>query len=128
MRKGSMNLLTEAEWRIMKLLWRESPQTAKQIINALSDDIDWSPKTIKTLLNRLINKKVLGFKARGRIYEYHPLVKEKDCLKFERHSFLSRVYNGALQPMLIAFLEDHNLSSEEIDELRKILDTEKKSK
>ena len=112
----------------MILLWRESPQTAKQIINTLSNSVDWSPKTVKTLLNRLVNKNVLGFKTKGRFYEYYPLVKEEDSLKFERYSFLSRVYNGALKPMLISFLEDNKLSSEEIDELRKILDKEKKAK
>ena len=123
-----MPKISAAEWRIMKLLWRESPQAAKQMINTLSDSVDWSPKTIKTLLNRLVNKKVLGFNIKGRIYEYYPLFKEEDCLKIERYSFLSRVYNGALKPMLIAFLEDNKLSREEIEELKKILDKEYKAK
>ena len=112
----------------MKLLWRENPQTAKQLINSLSGSVDWSPKTAKTLLNRLIKKKVIDFNLSGRVYEYYPLFKEEDCLKYERYSFLSRVYNGALKPMIVAFLEENNLSSEEIDELKKILDQESKSK
>ena len=112
----------------MKLLWRESPQTAKQLITSLSDSVQWSPKTVKTLLNRLVKKNVLGFNTSGRIYEYYPLSKEEDCLKFARNSFLNRVYNGALKPMLVAFLEDDKLSGEEIKELKKILDEEGKEK
>ena len=110
----------------MKLLWQKSPQTAKQLIEKLKSSVDWSPKTIKTLLNRLVNKCVLGFTTKGRIYEYHPLFTEDECMQVERNSFLKRVYNGALTPMLVAFLEDSKLTNEEIEELKKILDEESK--
>ena len=99
----------------MKLLWQKSPQTAKQLIDKLKSSVEWSPKTIKTLLNRLVNKRVLGFTSKGRIYEYHPLFTEDECKQFERNSFLKRVYNGALKPMLVAFLEENKLSNEEIE-------------
>lgn len=112
----------------MKLLWRESPQTARQLIDSLSGSVVWSPKTVKTLLNRLVNKKVIDFNLSGRVYEYYPCYKEEDCLKFERNSFLSRVYNGALKPMLAAFLEEYKLTPNEIEELKSILDEESKAK
>jgi len=110
----------------MKLLWQKSPQTAKQLIEKLKNSVDWSPKTIKTLLNRLVNKSVLGFTTKGRIYEYQPLYTEEECRQYERYSFLKRVYNGALKPMLVAFLEENELTNEEIEELKKILDEESK--
>ena len=110
----------------MKLLWKKNPQTAKQIIDQLKGSVEWNPKTIKTLLNRLVNKEVLDFTKKGRIYEYHPLYSEEECRQNERNSFLKRVYNGALKPMMVAFLEENELSNEDIEELKKILDKESK--
>jgi BlaI family penicillinase repressor len=120
--------ISEAEWRIMKLLWQKNPQTAKELIPKLPDSVKWSPKTVKTLLNRLVNKKVLDFHTKGRIYEYFPNYTEEECLENERNSFLSRIYNGALKPMLVAFLEDNKLSKKDIEELKRILNEERTKK
>ena len=114
--------IAESEWRIMKILWQKSPMTAKQIIQSLVDSVHWNPKTVKTLLNRLVKKKALGFSKEGRTYNYYPLVSADECANAERQSFLSKVYSGALQPMLAAFLKDEHLSTEEIVELKRILD------
>lgn len=112
----------QSEWRVMKVLWEESPLTANDVVEKLTDDVSWTPKTIKTLLNRLVKKEALGFTKDGRLYRYHPLVEEADCVRAERSSFLSRVYGGALSPMLAHFIEDEDLNAEEINELRSILE------
>ncbi len=118
--------ISESEWQVMKVLWASAPQTGNQVVDALADSSAWSPKTIKTLLNRLVKKKALGFEKQGRSYSYYPLVREEDCARAETRSFLKRVYGGALQPMLASFLEDERLSPEEIDELKRILDEKKR--
>lgn len=118
--------ISEAEWQVMRVLWASAPQTGNQVVEALADSTAWSPKTIKTLLNRLVKKKALGFEKQGRSYSYYPLVREEDCARAETRSFLKRVYGGALQPMLASFLEDERLSPEEIDELKRILDEKKR--
>ena len=114
--------ISEAEWRVMKILWAKSPRTANEVVDELSAAIRWSDKTIKTLINRLMKKGALGFKRQGRMYLYHPRVAEVDCARAEGRSFLKRVYGGALTPMLAAFLEEHRLSRSEIEELKRILD------
>lgn len=106
----------------MKVLWARSPATANEVVEALSDTTDWQPKTIKTLLSRLVGKKALGFQKTGRAYAYYPLVDERECVRAERRSFLRRVYDGAMTPMLAEFLEDEELSPEDIADLRRILD------
>ena len=113
--------ISESEWQVIKILWDKAPMTANQLVDVLSENTNWKPKTIKTLLNRLVNKNVLGFDIEGRTYNYYPIVTKTECAQTERHSLLNRVYDGALKPMLAAFLEDGNLSSDEINELRKIL-------
>jgi len=114
--------ISEAEWQVMKRLWASSPSTANNIVEALSAKTNWKPKTIKTLLNRLVKKKALGYQKKGREYHYYPLVNETECVKAESHSFLQRVYDGFAKPMLAAFLENGDLSPEDIEELKRILD------
>ena len=114
--------ISESEWQVMRVLWVKAPRTANEVVEALSGTTTWKPKTIKTLINRLVNKKALGFKKKGRAYDYYPLVDEPACVKAESRSFLRRVYGGALTPMLAHFLEDADLSPDEIEELRRILD------
>lgn len=114
--------ISEAEWEVMKILWAKSPLAANQVIESLSDSIDWKPKTVKTLISRLVKKNAVGFTQDNRIYYYYPLVDEDECLKAESQSFLNSVYGGALKPMLINFLREEKLSMEEIEELKRILD------
>jgi BlaI family penicillinase repressor len=113
--------ISEAEWEIMKLCWNRSPQSAQEIIEALSSQAVRHPKTVKTLLNRLVKKGALGFKKEGRAYLYEPLVAEKDCVAAESNSFLDRVFGGSLQPLLTHFVENRKLSSAEIAELKRLL-------
>jgi BlaI family penicillinase repressor len=105
----------------MQVLWRSAPATAGDVIDALAGSARWKPKTVKTLLGRLVAKKAVGFRNRGRAYEYYPLVTEKACARHERRSLLRRVYRNALVPMLAAFIEDEALSPEQIAELRRVL-------
>ena len=116
--------ISESEWRVMKVLWKKSPLTASEIIDWLKGTTRWNPKTVKTLLNRLVSKNALGFQKDGRAYHYFPTISEAEYTRAERRSFLNKVYNGALQPMLAAFIEDQDLSSEDIHELKKILENE----
>jgi BlaI family penicillinase repressor len=113
--------ISEAEWEVMKICWGKSPVTSQEVIDALSVHQKWHPKTIKTLLNRLVKKRALGFKKEGRAYLYQPLVAERDCVTAESKSFLDRVFGGSLKPMLTHFVENRKLSPEEIAELKKLL-------
>ena len=114
--------ISESEWQVMKVLWTKSPATANDVIAALSGVSEWSDKTVRTLLNRLVNKKALAYSKDGRSYLYRPLVDERQCVRAESRSFLHRVYGGALMPMLAAFLDEDELSAEEIADLRRMLD------
>jgi len=113
--------ISEAEWEIMKICWDRSPVTAQEIIETLSASDNWHPKTVKTLLNRLVKKRALGFQKEGRAYLYEPLVAEKDCVTAESNSFLDRVFGGSLKPMLTHFVENRRLSPSEIAELKNLI-------
>ncbi len=114
--------ISESEWEVMKVLWARGPCPAWQIIEALAGvDASWHPKTVKTYLTRLVNKKALGFRKEGRAYLYRPLVSERECVDSASESFLARVFGGSLKPMLAHFVEHKKLSAEEIRELRNLL-------
>ncbi|TPG70178.1 BlaI/MecI/CopY family transcriptional regulator [Brevibacillus laterosporus] len=121
--------ISDSEWEVMKVLWsKKSPQTANDIIKALEGHKDWMPKTIRTLINRLVQKNAISYhQDKGRGYFYYPVVSQDDYLQVETKSFLQRLYGGALQPLLVNFLKDEKLSKEEISELKNILDNKKES-
>jgi BlaI family penicillinase repressor len=115
--------ISESEWAVMKVIWSKFPVSAGEIIARLVEhDRDWHPKTVKTLLNRLVRKKALGFKKEGRSYLYRPLVSERQCVKLASESFLDRVFGGSLKPMLAHMVQQKKLSRSEIDELKQILE------
>lgn len=113
--------ISETEWEVMKVVWARSPRSAQDIIDALASQDDWHPKTVKTLLNRLVKKRALGFQKDGRSYLYRPLVAERDCIAAESESFLDRVFGGSLKPMLAHFVETKKFSSAELTELKRLL-------
>jgi BlaI family penicillinase repressor len=117
--------ISEAEWEVMKVLWADSPMLSSEIVGKFEDKSSWKPKTIKTLISRLVQKEAIGYREEGRSYFYYPLVSEEECVKAENESFLKRIYGGALKPMLVHFLQDEKLSREEIEELKHILEGKK---
>jgi BlaI family penicillinase repressor len=118
--------ISDAEWRVMQIFWQTGNATANEVIEKLQDESGWNPKTIRTMINRLAGKGAIGHEIKGRQYHYHPLIGQEECVKVETKSFFSRISKAAMKPMLAAFIEEQNLSQEEIEELKKILD--KKSK
>ncbi|WP_088189334.1 BlaI/MecI/CopY family transcriptional regulator [Desulfosporosinus sp. FKA] len=114
--------ITDAEWLVMKVLWEESPLGSCDIIKKLNGTTDWKPKTIKTLLSRLVAKRALSYDLARRGYSYYPLVSEDECAKEEAKSFLGRVFNGSLNLFVKNFIENEELSMEEIEELKKLLE------
>ncbi len=120
--KKSIPKISEAEWEVMKLLWKSSPRTANEIVDELTGTTHWKRETIRTLVNRLVQKKVIAFRKHGRQYHYFPKVTEAEGIRAEAESFIKRIGGGPIEPMLAAFVEDKHLSAEKIARLKRILD------
>jgi BlaI family penicillinase repressor len=115
--------ITDTEWELMRIVWAQHPITAADIIARLTEsDSTWHPKTVRTLLARLVEKRALDYKERGRAYAYEPRVTEQECVAAASGSFVERVFGGALKPMLAHFIEQKQLTRKELDELRALLD------
>lgn len=118
--------IADSEWRVMQALWEHGPQTANEVVSTLSGQVKWKPRTIKTLISRLVKKGAIKVTEEGYRYRYSAAVGESACVHSETKSFIRRVYQGAMKPALAAFLEDADLSPEEIEDLQKILHHKRK--
>lgn len=113
--------ISEAEFEVMKIIWKYAPISTNEITEKLTQTTTWSPKTIQTLIKRLVTKRVLSYEKQSRVFVYTPLVEEKEYIVQKSHSFLERYYNGDITAMLSAYIEDDKLSEAEIDTLRSLL-------
>ena len=116
--------ISEAEFVVMKAVWEKHPITSKELVDKLSGPSGWNPKTIKTLISRLVKKGAVKFECQGKTYLYAPAVEKEECQAEEADSFLNRVFDGALMPMLAHFAKSRSLSKAEITALKDILNQE----
>ena len=117
--------ISESEWLVMKIIWNDCPQTLPEILDRLKET-GWSKTTIQTYLARLVKKGALSTKRQGKGYLYYPAVSESDCQLAESRSFLSRVYDGSLSRMVMGFVKSGELSQEELNELKSLIDQPEK--
>lgn len=118
--------ISDAEWLVMKVIWQESPLTASSVIERLQPQTDWSPKTIQTLISRLVKKRALGANKDAGLNEYYPLVSKEECMHEETKSFLQKVYDGSLHGLIANFVNSESLSPQEIQELKRLLNEKMK--
>ncbi len=90
--------ISDAEWQVMNVVWRDQPVEAQQVIDLLAAPNDWSAATIKTMLHRLVKKQALAFDRDGKRYLYRAATRRGDCVRRASRSFLDRVFGGAVAP------------------------------
>ena len=118
---GDLPQISEAEFEVMKVVWKYAPINTNEITEKLTQTTNWSPKTIQTLIKRLVSKKALTYEKQSRVFVYTPLVKEDEYIRRESNTFLNRFYDGNITSMLASYIEDDKLSEAEIDTLRSLL-------
>lgn len=114
------NTITESEYEVMKVLWNASKAlTFGEIMAQL--DVNWARNTVGTLLVRLNEKGVVGSEKCGKSNLYYPILQEKDYSMTETKSFLSKLYKGSIGNLVACLYENEELSKDEIESLRKII-------
>ena len=119
--------ISDAEWEVIKVVWDAGPMTAGEVVDRVAAEQKWKPRTIKTLLNRLVKKGAAAYAEEGRRFIYRPRVSRDAVVRAESRSFLSRVFDGAVTPALVHFLKLGNLSAADIQELKRTLEREGRS-
>ncbi len=118
--------ISEAEYEVMRIVWQHAPVSTNEIVEKLETTTSWNPKTIQTLIKRLVTKHALTYEKKGRVFVYTPLVGENEYVSQESNSFLKKYYNGNISAMLSAYLDNDELSEADIRDLRRLLDQRSK--
>lgn len=114
--------ISDAEARVMEVLWDRSPQSAAEVIEALAAQTGWNHRTTRTLLRRLVDKGAVSYSEHGRAYLYAAVLTREEYVRSESRSFLSRVFGGNPLSALAYFVEDENLSPEQLERLQSLVE------
>ena len=117
--------ISEAEWEVIKVIWDAGkPLSAGEIVAALAGQTQWRPRTVKTLLARLVKKGAVKSLVEEKRYVYRAAITRQQAARQEARSVLSRVFDGALVPAVATFLKETDLSPNEVEQLKQILEQE----
>jgi BlaI family transcriptional regulator, penicillinase repressor len=114
--------ISDAEWRVMEVVWGRKAATAAEVVAALAGPTGWRTRTVRTLLARLVAKGAIDAAADGNRYVYRPLVTRGRCVREEGRSFVRKVFGGDTAELLVHFLRGADLPPERVAELRRLLD------
>lgn len=117
--------ITDSELEIMQVLWNNGNCGLAEIVAELDKTKKRNKNTVKTLLYRLVDKgAVKSQKVNGQEFSYAPTITEKKYLSKANNSFLSKLYKGNVEKLLLNFVEDKTVSKEELQKLVNILESE----
>ena len=112
--------ISAAEAVVMEILWRNHPLAADEVVAALADR-DWAEATVKTLLNRLLNKGAIGAEKDGRRYLYSPILRREAWVQQQSEGLLARLFGGRVAPLVAHFSERGQLTPADIAELKRLV-------
>ena len=116
-----MGRLTDSEWKVMEVLWRDGPQTLGRVVEALAGDTGWSRTTVHTYLTRMMAKGLVQADTHSP-KRYSAAVSREDSAASQRRDLVERVYQGSAGRLVAAFVKDGSLSRQEREELKKMLE------
>lgn len=117
--------ITDSELEIMQVLWNNGNCGLAEIVEELDKIKKRNKNTVKTLLYRLVDKgAVKSQKVNGQEFSYTPTITEKKYLSKANNSFLSKLYKGNVEKLLLNFVEDKTVSKEELQKLINMLESE----
>ncbi len=113
--------ISDAEAQVMRQLWQRAPQAADEIAAALGPQQGWQLATVKTLLNRLLNKGAVTAERDGRRFLYAPAVPEDAWTADTGLSLIDRLFGGRLAPLVTQFASERKLSADDLAALKALL-------
>ena len=118
--------ITDAELQIMKLLWNNEELTLNEIVEKLSkiENEKKNKSTIKTLLYRLVEKQsVKSITNKKKENTFIANISKEKYLKKENESFLSKLYNGSTNKLLLNFVEEKKISKKDLQDLLDLIES-----
>lgn len=119
--------LSQTEEQLMQHLWRLEKAFMKDLLEVYPNPKP-ATTTIATLLKRMIDKGYVEYTLYGKSREYYPLVKKKDYFSKHMNGLIKNFFNDSASQFASFFTKETNLSKEELEDLKKIIDSEIKKK
>ena len=119
--------LSNSEEQLMQLLWKQKKAFMKDLIEAYPEPKP-APTTVATLLKRMQDKNFVDYQQLGRSREYFPLVKKKDYFSKQVNGMIKDFFNDSASQFASFFTQETNLSKEELEDLKKLIDQQLKEK
>lgn len=114
--------LAPAEWALMEALWERGRATAGALQADLQSTRDWAYSTVKTILDRLVDKGYVKSRRVGNVYEYTPRIRRGAAVDRTLDDLTERVLDGSVAPLIQHLVERRGLSHDEVRDLRQMLD------
>ncbi|MEI5990699.1 CopY/TcrY family copper transport repressor [Enterococcus termitis] len=127
MTAGAIQHITDAEWEVMRIVWTQGTTTSKEVQQFLNQKMDWKMTTIKTLLARLVEKKLLSTEKSGNKYIYRSLVEEKSSIQSETAELLEKICAKEVGAVLKTIIDESLLSFDDIAQLERALQAKKEN-
>ena len=113
--------LTEAELRLMDVLWQKGPCTVQQVLDALLEKPSLAYNSVLTTIRVLERKGYLEHSKDGRAHIYAPLVERQEASRTEIGHLVGRFFENSKDLLVLNILEDRGLEEDEIRRLRELL-------
>jgi predicted transcriptional regulator len=117
------NTLTEAELRLMKILWRRGESAVTDLVAALPEDEPLAYNSVLTTIRILEQKGYVGHRQEGRAFVYRPSVAEDEASRSEVRNVLSRFFGNSREQLVLSLLGDEEISAEELQRLKDAIDS-----
>ena len=112
------NTLTEAELRLMKILWRRGESAVTDLVAAMPDGESLAYNSVLTTIRILERKGYVEHRQEGRAFIYRPLIAENEASRSEVRHVLSRFFGNSRERLLLSLLNDDEISPEELDRIK----------
>lgn len=127
MQKTAMITISEAEWEIMRVVWANITVTSREVIDILTDKMNWKESTIKTLIGRLVDKEALKTEKEGRRFIYSANISEKETVQSYSKEILDRVCDTKDVLIVQNIIQDAQLSQSDIKHVIQLLEEKAKN-
>jgi BlaI family transcriptional regulator, penicillinase repressor len=114
--------ILETEWDILDALWTAERATARGVTAALEHKRGWAYSTVKTLLDRMVEKGLVKARQVGNVWEYEAALPKRKAQRWAWRRFVDTAFGGAVAPTLAFVAEDSGLSADEKAALRALLE------
>lgn len=118
--------ITEAEWKIMEVLWDHSPRTMGEVTAILEPQTGWTRHTVITLLKRMTEKGAVIMDDSGRAKKYVPLITREEASTVETHKFLDHIFRGKASLLVSHLVDSGDISAEDLQHILSEIMKEKK--